>query len=173
MIRIKVISQPQVLSSLQSNQLVELHQDFVAYQKEIFKTPAGSGPTISITPGILFENNVIACAFDDADNVVGYILFRNLTGELNIRCIYVNPQVRQLGVMTAMLNAILRFEAYHKVSANLPPKTDAVAAYFESNNYTKVRDQMTGWLCYFRDFVKGPRPLTDRPQFVEYPPLHV
>jgi len=173
MIRIKVISQPQVLSSLQSNQLVELHKDFVACQKELFDTPAGSSPTISITPGILFENNVIACAFDDADNVVGYVLFRNLTGELSFRCIYVNPLVRMKGVMTAMLNAVLRFEHYHKVSVNLPPCVEAVAAYFESIEYTKIRDQMTGWLCYFRHFVKEPRPLTDRPQFVEYPPLHV
>lgn len=160
MIRIKLVSQPQALSKIQSNQLVELHKDYLAHQRELL-SEVRPGPDVAITSKLLLQNNVIACAFDSEENIVGYALFRNLTGALSIRCIYVNPMVRQKGVMTAMLDAIHHGEVYHSVSVNLPPKCEHVANYFDDAGYPKVRDINCGWVCYNRVYADSSRCRTE------------
>lgn len=162
MIEIRLVSQPQALTELQGEQLVELHLDYLANQRELLKE-VKPGPAIQITPKLLLDNNVIAAAFD-SDKIIGYVLFRNLTGALSIRCIFVNPAYRQKGLMKAMLDAIHAHETYHQIGVNLPPECDSVANYFEDMGYPKARDLNCGWTCFSRVFAESTRrPTVDRP----------
>ena len=63
MIEIRLVSQPQALTELQGEQLVELHLDYLANQRALLKE-VKPGPVIQITPQHLLENNVVAAAFD-------------------------------------------------------------------------------------------------------------
>lgn len=162
MIEIRLITKPSALNDAQSAQLVELHNDFLANQRELLKD-VRPGPKVEITTELLLNNNVIAVAMESG-NIVGYLLYRNLTGALGVRCIYVNPLFRQKGVMTAMLDAIHANETYHCISANIPPHCDHISNYFEVAGYPKVRDLNSGWTCYKRVYADSTRrPTTDRP----------
>ncbi len=166
MIEIRLVSQPQALTELQGEQLVELHLDYLANQRELLKE-VKPGPVIQITPRLLLENNVIAAAFD-SDKIIGYVLFRNITGALSIRCIFVNPAYRQKGLMKAMLDVVHAHETYHQIGVNLPPECDNVANYFEDMGYPKVRDLNCGWTCFSRVFAESSRrPTVDRPALSE------
>lgn len=162
MIEIRLVSQPQALTESQAEQLVELHLDYLACQRELLKE-VKPGPAVKITPQLLLENNVIAAAFD-SDKIIGYVLYRNITGSLSIRCIFVNPRYRQIGVMKAMLDVVHAHETYHQIGVNMPPDCEHVVNYFEDMGYPKVRDLNCGWTCFSRVFAESSRrPTVDRP----------
>lgn len=142
---ITILSDASTLSTEQQEQLLNLHYAFLTYQRQLLDIKADV-PTITLNK--LFLGNRIVVATREGV-VVGYCIYRIISGVLKVRSLFVTEAHRRTGVMTKMMSAIDGREVYQKSQLSIFKKCTGAKAFFTRLGY--IAKPSDDWFMLFFD----------------------
>ncbi|QVW56340.1 hypothetical protein pEaSNUABM6_00204 [Erwinia phage pEa_SNUABM_6] len=145
MIEAAILKDSTELTQDQQKQLLGLHYAFLNYQRTTLDVKLDV-PELAIST--LFRGNRIAVALV-AGRVIGYCIYRVISGVLKLRTLYVAEEYRRSGTMTALIELINSREVYANAQLTIHQKCRPAYNLFTRLGY--VASELDGWLNLFFD----------------------
>lgn len=145
MIEAAILKDSTELTTDQQKQLLGLHYAFLNYQRSVLDVKIDV-PDLAIAT--LFRGNRIAVALV-AGRVVGYCIYRVISGVLKLRTLFVAEEYRRSGKMTALIELISAREVYANAQLTVHQKCRPAYNFFTRLGY--VASELDCWLNLFLD----------------------
>lgn len=145
MTEITILSDATDLTKDQQRQLLNLHYDFLKYQRTLLSIKTDL-PDLRVNT--LFAGNRIAVAIE-AGVIVGYCVYRIISGVLKLRTLFVSEANRRTGVMNSLIELINAREVYLNAELSVYNKCTAARALFTRLGY--AAKELDGWFNLFFD----------------------